>query len=321
MTIHKFHPFHKLWAARQALAGGRTTLSAAEQTRLSWAQLIETYEAVPAPYQDFFASFQASGQPFPYTVLTPTFEGYLFRTAQKLICDCGAQISILEKSGETYFAQSFPLAEIRYLEMRTILLDSRLKLCGLTSQGQVATVVLRFNTVSDFLLKPLLRKIRLSQTGWREPAYPAECENFAHWAEINYKFVHYAGTSLLGDEKVLQAILQPEIRARCPGIFGAMFSQTISLAHAAILTDRELIMICEEQMAAGAGRYGGAWKYFPLTKITALAVDPSPGGLLRLSILLPENERHEFLFEAAQQTELEQLLTRFQDCLPENTRQ
>src|SRR3990172_851111 len=88
------------------------TVSAAEQTKSSWAKPIKSYAAVPNVYKDFFEPFLADGRVFPYTVLTPSYEGFIHRTTEKLICDFGREIYVLERSGNTFEAQCYPLAQL-----------------------------------------------------------------------------------------------------------------------------------------------------------------------------------------------------------------
>lgn len=62
------------------------TQSAVEQTKSSWAKPIKSYAAVPNVYKSFFGPF-LDRQVFPYTVLTPSYEGFIHRTTEKLVCD------------------------------------------------------------------------------------------------------------------------------------------------------------------------------------------------------------------------------------------
>ena len=70
-------------------------LSAAEQTRSSWAKPIGSYDAVPKHYQPFFEPFQTTGQVFPYSVLAPSYEGFIYRTSEKLVCVFDQEIYVL----------------------------------------------------------------------------------------------------------------------------------------------------------------------------------------------------------------------------------
>jgi hypothetical protein len=86
----------------------------AEQIRSSWARHVRSYAAVPPVYQSFFEPLQAEGQPFPYTVLAPSHQGFLHRTTEKLICQFGHGVLVLERSGDRYHAHRFPLGGISY---------------------------------------------------------------------------------------------------------------------------------------------------------------------------------------------------------------
>jgi hypothetical protein len=80
-----------------------------------------------------------------------------------------------------------------------------------------------------------------------------------------------------------------------------------------ILTDRELIIIREEERQGGKDKYGGIWDYIPLNKIVTLSLGEKDSNLLGLSIQLPESARLEFLFQASAKQEIDQLLHRFRE--------
>jgi hypothetical protein len=292
-------------------------LGAYEQTRASWAKSIASYDAVPNAYKDFFEPLLADGRAFPYAVLTPSYEGFIHRTTEKLICDLGHEICVLERKGSTFDARSYPLDGISYVEVRTVLLDSHFKICGVTSRGVPDSSTLRFNTVTERLFTPILKRIRLANVDPKDAAPSLESERFNHWIRLNYKFMNYARHSLLGREKVVQAILQPEIRASVLTVLGRTYYRVISPTHAAILTDRELIIIREEARQSGVDRYGGIWDYIPLNKIVTLSLSEKNGDLLALSIQLPESVRLESLFQASAKREVEQLLERFRELTTE----
>jgi len=286
-------------------------VSALEQTKSSWAKRIESYAAVPPAYSAFFEPFLAEGRAFPYAVLTPTYEGFIHRTAEKLVCDFGHEICVLERRGSTWEVQCYPLEAISYVEVRAILLDSRIKISGMTKQGVPASSTLRFNTVTDCLFMPILETIRRAPVGSSDAVPSSELSKFDQWVRLNFKFMNYAKRSVLAGEKVIHAFLQPEIRASVVTVLGKTYYRTISPTHVSILTDRELIMIAEEKRPGGEDRYGGIWDYIPLNKIATLSLDEKDGSLLVLSIELPEGARLEFLYPASARQELEQLLDRF----------
>jgi hypothetical protein len=292
---------------------GVPELSAGEQTKLTWARVIESYDNVPEAYKGFFDPLLASGQVFPYTVLAPAFETFGYRITEKLVCALDREIHVLERNGNTFKVQSYPLDGISYVEVRTVLLDSRIKISGVTKQGVPTSSIVRFNSVTDYLFTPILRRIRLKAVDSKDAVRGSESEKFDQWIKSNYKFMNFARHSLLGGEKVIHAMLQPEIRASRFTFLGRTFYRTISPTHVSVLTDRELIMIREEAVQGRRDKYGGTWDYIPLNKIIALTLSAKDDNLLALSIQLPENERLEYLFQVSMKAELDQLLDRFRE--------
>jgi hypothetical protein len=293
--------------------GGMPELSAGEQTKLTWARVIVSYDSVPEAYKGFFAPLLASGQVFPYTVLAPAFETFGYRITEKLVCALDREIHVLERNGNTFKVQSYPLDGISHVVVKTILLDSRIKISGVTKQGVPTSSTVRFNSVTDYLFTPILRRIRLKVIDSRDVVGSLELSKFDQWIKSNFKFMNFARHSLLGGEKVIHTMLQPEIRASRFTLLGRTFYKTISPTHVCILTDRELIMIQEEAIQGRKDKYGGTWDYIPLNKITALTLNTKDDNLLTLSIQLPENEQFEYLFQVSMKVEVDQLLDRFRE--------
>jgi len=284
---------------------------AAEQTKASWARSIDSPAAVPAAYQEFFERLLAGGRAFPYTVLTPSYQGFLHRATEKLVCDLEDEICILHRHAGAFEAHRYPLEGISYVEARTFLLDSSIKIAGVTEQGVAASTSFKFNAVTDYLFTPILRRIRLAPHGPSAAGLGPESEKFDDWAGRNYKFMNFAKRSLLAGERVVHAILQPEIRTRALTLLGKTLSRVVSPTHMCILTDRELITVREEDRRGANDKYGGIWDYVPLGKIVDLSLSQKDGGLFELSIHLPEVAPLQSLYEASLERELNELLDRF----------
>lgn len=289
-------------------ADGLSKLSAAELARSSWAKSIESYAALPEVYKDFFASFQTDGRAFPYTLLIPSHERFIYRAPEKIICDFGQEIYILEKTGNTYITVCYPLEGISYVEFKTALLASSLKICGLASNGAYTSSMLIFNSVTDYLFRPILNTIRRADENAAKISEDSQPEQFDHLVKVNFKFMNYARYSLIGGEKVIGFILQPEIQARLLTVLKKTYYRTISPTHMTILTDRELIVIREEATRRKEDRYGGIRDYIPLGKIVSLSLMEKDDNLLVLTIQLPGNSRFELLFQGSARGEVEQLL-------------
>jgi hypothetical protein len=292
---------------------GLPKLSGAELARSSWAKHIESYEVVPDIYKDFFEPIRAEGGAFPYTVLTPSHERFIHRTSEKLICNTDHEIYVLEKSGNSFEIQCYPLEGISYIEFRSALLASSFRICGITGDGVHDSSLLKFNSVTDYLFTPFLKKGRLVTMDSPNVVENSELEKFDHLVKTNFKFMNYARHSLLGGEKVTQFILQPEIQEKMLKVLGRTYYKTISPTHMIILSDRELIMIREEAVRRKEDKYGGIWDYIPLNKITSLSVSEKAENLLALTVQLPENTWFEFLYQVSAKEEIDQLLDRFRE--------
>jgi hypothetical protein len=287
-----------------------------EQTRLTWAKAIESYDAVPDVYKDFFGPYLADGRKFPYVVLTPSSKGIIRRTNEKLICDFGDEIDILERGGNSFSAKHFPLDGISYVEFGSVLLDAWIKISGVASDGISTSSTLKFNSVTDYLFTPILERIRSATTGAKGVAASSELDKFNHLVRINYKFMSYAKRSLVAGEKVLQTVLQPEIHSRELTIRGKTYYTTISPTLMMILTDLELIIIREDARWSEEVNYGGIWDYIPLNKIASLSLSKKGSNLLVLSVHLPDNTRLDFVFQASAKPEINALLDEFERLSP-----
>jgi hypothetical protein len=123
--------------------------------------------------------------------------------------------------------------------------------------------------------------------------------------------MNYAKRSLLKGGKVIHAILQPEIRTGSWTILGKTYYRTLSPTHVVILTDRELIIVREDERRSGDDKYGGIWDYIPLPRILSLSLSRRDGQWLALSVQLPGSVQLECVFLASAEREVNQLLGRY----------
>jgi hypothetical protein len=174
-------------------------LSSADLTRSSWAKLIRSYAEVPEVFKEFFDSSIVKGQAFPYTVLAPSYERFIHTTTEKLICATDHEIYVLEKNGNAFEVRCYPLEEITYVEFRSVLLDSSFRIGGVTSCGDCATSILKFNSVTDHCFIPILKHIRCPEADHKGVAQRTESEKFNYLFQLNYKFMNYGKHSLVGE--------------------------------------------------------------------------------------------------------------------------
>ncbi|MEW5961027.1 MAG: hypothetical protein AB1801_25145, partial [Chloroflexota bacterium] len=152
-----------LWKAAQKLASvtpALPLLTGGEQTRLSWARAIESYDEVPEVFRSFFDSLPDGGGKFSYAVLTPTYEGFLWREKPKLICRIDNNIHILEETRNAFKLTCYPLEAIHCIEMGAILLSAWITIRGITGSGSLAVTTIKFNTVNSYLFDPILDQTR-----------------------------------------------------------------------------------------------------------------------------------------------------------------
>jgi hypothetical protein len=297
-----------------AVRSGRvksTSITADEQTRLLWARAARSYDDVPEIYKSFFDSLPLDKRdPFPYTIITPKFKGFIRPESEKLICNPGDAVYVLEKVGNKLTSICYPLNDIYYIEVGAILLYSWVTITGVDINGALSSSTLKFNLVTDYLITPIVESIRCSTTAGTQANLDAETAHFDSLIHSNFKFMNYARRSVRPGEKVIQTILQPELRLEVFKLFSMPFSRLITTAHLTILTDSELIIIREDEKQGWlkGTRYGGIWYYIPLGKITAVSLTGKDHDLLVLSILLAENQNFDSLFQASKKSELELLL-------------
>jgi hypothetical protein len=279
-------------------------LSQAEQAQLSWAKRVETYEAVPESFKDFFRPLQEAGCDLPYSVLTPSYEGFLHQAVERLVCDLGDEIHFLERSRKGYKDTCYPLDGISSLEYRKVLLDSHIRISGNTKQGEHESLTLRFNTVSECYFTPLMTKMRGGTPEASDPGVHPDREKFIAWMQVNYKFMMLGIRCLMAGEKVLQIHLQPEIRVPVLILFGKTFTRSVSPTHAIILTDREIITIQED------GWYGGIRNYLPLRKVESIVLNEKNKGLLEIRIQLKDEDRFVYLYPTSARGEVQEIVER-----------
>ncbi|MFN8598141.1 MAG: hypothetical protein U0559_18410 [Anaerolineae bacterium] len=293
-------------------------LTGAEQTRLSWARAVKGRADLPPVYLPFMDDVLKAGQAFPYAVLTPTFPGFLQRENEKLVFRLADQFWVVERVKNTLHSVCYRQADVHYVELGSILLDSWLKISG-SVENTLVTSRLRFNTVSDRLFTPLVDWLRPTLASRDDWSLDAERGKFDYLMDLNFKFMNYARRSLMPGETVLCPMLQPEIRAQIVSLFGHSLYRTIALAHIHILTDVEWIIIRDDEHAPAGhahSRYGGVWAYLPLSKIEAVTLTTRDRNLLAVSIQLPLGDQLTAIFAGSNRVEIDRFFDQLRQVAP-----
>ena len=282
------------------------------QTRTSWAMLVANHDEVPDDFKPFFQSIQETEKTFPYAVITPSYEGFVYRTQARMVCLINDCLYVANK-GET-FAQALclPFKDIQHIESRTALLDSHLQIKGLDREGRPAVVKIRFNSVSDTLFKKINDEIRVFSFKSIKAKKPF---SFDHLEASNYKMANFSRHCLLTEENVEQMIWQPElrqslIRIHIPLLMRTFLYRTVFPHHVTMLTDQELILVRESERIVSDDCYGGVWDYVPLNKIKNAVISRDQDGFLTLSIELPNDQVLETMYLPSLHTELEELVNK-----------
>jgi hypothetical protein len=312
MTVPDSQPTAPPQSGPRAQPGGRRILTGWEQSRLSWARLVEFYDEIPEVYRAWLAPLIRGGGSLPYIVLTPTYEGYFRRENEKLVCLLDGSLHIVERTRDRLIPVSYRLEDISTVEVGAILLRGWITVRGLASSGLPTSSTLRFNTVTDRLFAPFVSAFRLGSRPPSGAGIDAERAKFDALMARDYKFMNYSRDSIMPGEEVLCYVLQPEIREPLISLFGRSLSRCISPTHIVILTDRELIVISEESgsvwQSFGAVKYGGIWQYVPLDRISSASLTTREDGRLNLSVHLPRRERLDLLFSPGARAEMKSLV-------------
>ncbi len=318
MSVYGRRILEPVWRLVVAgIKGKLPLLTAEEQTMLSWLKVIGSYAEVPDVYRGSFEALVGDSR-FPYTVLTPSYAGFIHRENEKLVCYLDGKVHILEEVAGFLTCTCYDVKDVSYVEAGKVLLHSWVKISGVTGSGRPNTSVFKFSTVTEHLAAPLVEKIR-SATGYGRGTDPAiERSKFNFLNGTHLKLLNYARRSILPGEQVIASLLQPEIRTKVLALFNKTFYHTISPAHLSILTGRELIMIKEdpEKGADHGTRYGGTWLYIPLPKIAAVSLGECDHHTLTLTIHLPENDEISSIFAMANRSELEQFVDQLEKMRP-----
>ena len=289
-------------------------LTGAAQTMSAWSKVIESYDAVPEVYKGFLKPFAGEEQAFPYTIFSPAPDRFPHKTTEKLTCDFNDAIHILERTGSQVVAKSYPYQTIRVLEMGNILLYSWITISGVNSEGLASSSTIEYNAASERHFAVFLNKIRPVPLGADEAGLKVEKDKFDYLSAPNFKFMNYGRSSLVSGEHVIQIVLQPEIREPAWRLLGKTFYRTVSPAHLSILTDKELILIREDERAKEVKgvRYGGIWQYIPLRCIHSVSLTEPSNDLLTLVISLSPDEIRQQIFEVSRRPELDEFRDRIQ---------
>ena len=290
-------------------------LTGEKMTREAWTRRIESYEDVPEIYRGAFEQLVPDHTSFPYTLLAPSLIKSMGRTTEKLIVDAREAIHLLERNGSQVIEKSYPYHNIFTVELGSILLGSWLTISGTDTTGAASNSTVDFNTSSLPLYSTFIEKMRPASPEYEETALKTEKDKFDYLSTSSFKLMNYGRESLVCGERVLQILLQTEIKRPGWAVLGNWLDQTVSPAHLTILTNLELILIEDvtHDRKVSQVKYGGIWQYLPLHNIRTAAWHEMKSGWLALSMTVSPDKTIEKLFEPSHRNEIEQLCAALQE--------
>jgi hypothetical protein len=285
-------------------------LSAGEITELTWSKEVLSQAEIPAVYLPFIESLPIPPGTFPPIVLTPTYayRGFRRRVPEKLVTLVGGSVYVVENRASGLAIMVHPIEHVNCVESATMLLHSWLTIYSV-AEGKPVTTKIEFNSVNIGLFQPLILAMRGHSPDAPEGANP-ERDKFNGLIREDFKFMNFARKSVLPGEVVHTFIHQPEIAKPLIQAWRIKLSRTIAPTHICILTDRELILIHEEQKPWWhvGHPYGGIWQYVPLARLAAMQIRPEGDDLVALSITLEGGQEIETLFTPDQRDALQRLV-------------
>ena len=290
------------WQEREYVgvpANRGTLLSAAAQTRLSWARRIATITELPVPFQAAVRTVLGADD-LPYAVMTPAFPGSLRPCNEHLVFSRDDRIHVFERIGAGVSTTTYPIGNLHAVEFGEILLDDWMTLRGATADGAAASSTLRFNTVTWDLLAPFETLVRPRP----DPAFLADPEEWAarlaSLRQRDFKYGEIVRSVTRAGDRVVDLVFQPLITAPMIGLAGRTFGRTIALAHLGLLTATELILIADSPHAPesrGHRRHGAVRTHVNLEHLETARISPRSDGRLTLVFGLPADLRLEAVFE------------------------
>ena len=284
-----------------------SAMTGARQTMSSWAKVIESPDAIPEVYRSSFSTVLGHEPTMPYTVFAPAIAGLRHRTTEKMLCEAHGTIYVWERAGGRAALTAYPLETISDLEMGEILLFSWITIGGVTQTGKVSATTIEFNTATSRHFARFVSLIRPAPDPLAGFVLEAEQAKFNYLTAESFKFGSFASSSLIEGEQVHQIVWQPKIRKPLARLGKFTFYQTLSLPHVVILTDKELIMIQDdERTRENRGvRYGGKWQYVALKHIGAVALSAQGNDILTLSLtLVPGGRQLEIMFAMSRKEQI-----------------
>jgi len=270
----------------------------------SWARPVRDYKDIPEIFRSYYDKNLGKSVGFLNAVYAPADSWGKRKTNEKLLILFETDIVFLENVKNNITSVFYPIQNINYIENGSILLYSWIKINGEVN-GETKSSLVEYNTVVESIFKPIINKLRILLCDIDISEISEETCVFDCLIDIDYKFMNYAKNAILNGEKVIDFIYQREIKVP----YLKLFTRIKSTSHMAILTNKELIILKEENAKSTKdARYGGIWIYIPVHKILSAYIEKDEIGFLNLVINISGFNTFKSVFEISIRERVEQLV-------------
>lgn len=271
-----------------------------------WARPIQSFEEIPNAFKEFLPQSEL----FPYIIYSPPDSWGEKKTNAKLTCMYQDKVVVLEVIRNEVNTTCYWFKDIDYIEQGTMLLYSWIGIHGFVD-GALSNSIVEYNSVVTPYFHPIVRAIRQVQPISETIGDNRDLSKLDYLNVLNYKFFNYSHDSILPGEEIIGTVYQPAVYEK--SMF--FFTRVVTLSHLTILTNKELIIIKEEEVIEVKRRSdvknGGVWVYIPLHKIFNITIDSNERKNLLTLVIAVKQNRINLTFSSLKRRDLEAFIAEF----------
>lgn len=275
----------------------------------SWPMIIKSRDEIPEIFKENLLPYLLENfldiNQVPYIIYAPSDRVGRRISNLKLLCLLDNAIIMLEKLNDKVRTIRYYFNDIVYIEEGQMLLYSWIRIKGISENALISSIV-EFNTVVEKIFQPIIEKLRRTINNIEIKQSKEELIEFQFLKKLNYKFMNYGSDSIMDGENIVDIVYQEDIYTK----FLKFFKKSISPAHLSILTDKELIIIKDDD--GGFAKYGAIWIYIPKNNILDVALKKcEKNSNLIFEINLIQNEKVNMIYSLSNILKINSFTTMF----------
>ena len=238
-------------------------MTGSAQTMLTWVKELQFKEEIPQHYLQSIQGIPFK-DPFPYILLVPPLKNQRNKPAERLVILLDDVLYIYEKRGRKIIPDQIKLHPGIDIEMGNALLYSWITFRETKHGIQTHTITIPFNTATARYFDPIIQHIKpISISPDENPNVSQSPHN--NLVPANFKYNAFVRECITNDTRIINSLWQPMLQKKILHIFGKTFYQNITLPHYFILTNRELIILWDDENSIEnrGVRYGGIRRFIP----------------------------------------------------------